>query len=73
MCVSVLLVLGDKIKSEIDEKKQEQWLLSYVGKVSFNKIKTTPLKLQLIPVGDHFSKNITEKVVLTKCNRIVLF
>ena len=32
MCVSVLLVLGDKIKSAIDESKQEQWLLSYIGK-----------------------------------------
>ncbi len=33
MCVSALLVLGDKIRADIDEKVQEQWLLSYIGKL----------------------------------------
>lgn len=32
MCVSVLLVLGDKIRDKVDERTQEQWLFSYVGK-----------------------------------------
>ena len=34
MCVSVLLVLGDKIRAEIDKSVQEQWLMSYIGKTS---------------------------------------
>lgn len=34
MSVSVLLVLGDKIRSAIEEHVQEQWLLSYVGKIT---------------------------------------
>lgn len=34
MCVSVLLVLGDKIRDKIDERTQEQWLLSYVDLLS---------------------------------------
>ena len=34
MCVSVLLVLGDKIRAEIEELVQEQWLMSYIGKAS---------------------------------------
>ena len=35
MSVCALLVLGDKIRNEIDEQTQEQWLLSYIGKFSF--------------------------------------
>ena len=31
MCVSVLLVLGDKIRPEIDEQVQAQWFMSYLG------------------------------------------
>ncbi len=31
MCVSALIVLGDKIRHEIDEQTQEQWLMSYIG------------------------------------------
>lgn len=31
MCVSALIVLGDKIRSRIDEQTQEQWLMSYIG------------------------------------------
>ena len=31
MSVCALLVLGDKIRSKIDEQTQEQWLLSYIG------------------------------------------
>ena len=32
MCVSALIVLGDKIRHRIDERTQEQWLMSYIGK-----------------------------------------
>ena len=31
MCVSALIVLGDKIRHKIDEQIQEQWLMSYIG------------------------------------------
>ncbi len=31
MCATVLIVLGDKIKSQIDEVAQEQWFMSYIG------------------------------------------
>jgi hypothetical protein len=31
-------VLGDKIRAEIDELKQEQWLLSYIGKIQYHAI-----------------------------------
>ena len=31
MCVSALIVLGDKIRARIDEQTQEQWLMSYIG------------------------------------------
>ncbi|XP_028401189.1 GATOR complex protein WDR24-like isoform X2 [Dendronephthya gigantea] len=34
MCVSVLLVLGDKIRPEIDEKVQEEWFKSYLDLLS---------------------------------------
>ena len=34
MCVSALIVLGDKIRHKIDEQIQEQWLMSYIGKYS---------------------------------------
>lgn len=31
MCVSALIVLGEKIRNNIDEQTQEQWLLAYIG------------------------------------------
>lgn len=31
MCVSALIVLGDKIRHKIDEQTQENWLMSYIG------------------------------------------
>ena len=31
MCVSALIVLGEKIRPRIDEHIQEQWLMSYIG------------------------------------------
>ena len=31
MCVSALIVLGEKIRPKIDEQTQEQWLMSYIG------------------------------------------
>ena len=31
MCVSALIVLGEKIRSKIDEQTQEQWLMAYIG------------------------------------------
>ena len=34
MCVSALIVLGDKIRHKIDEQIQEQWLMSYIGECS---------------------------------------
>ena len=34
MCVSALIVLGDKIRHKIDEQIQEQWLMSYIGEYS---------------------------------------
>ena len=33
MSATVLIVLGDKIRSHIDEVTQEQWLMSYIGKI----------------------------------------
>ena len=32
MCVSALIVLGDKIRHKIDSQTQEQWLMSYIGR-----------------------------------------
>ncbi len=31
MCATALIVLGDKIKSQVDEVAQEQWFMSYIG------------------------------------------
>ena len=31
MCVSALIVLGEKIRSRIDEQTQEHWIISYIG------------------------------------------
>ena len=33
MCVSALIVLGDKIRDKIDGEIQEQWLMSYIGRL----------------------------------------
>ena len=30
--VSVMIVLGDKIRPHVDELAQEQWFMSYIGK-----------------------------------------
>ena len=35
MCVSALIVLGDKIRSRIDEQTQEQWVMAYIGMLYF--------------------------------------
>lgn len=32
MCVSALIVLGEKIRSRIDEQTQEHWIISYIGR-----------------------------------------
>lgn len=32
MCVSALIVLGEKVRSRIDEQTQEQWIISYIGR-----------------------------------------
>ena len=31
MSASVLIILGDRIRSHIEEVVQEQWLMSYIG------------------------------------------
>ena len=32
MSASVLIILGDRIRSHIEEVVQEQWLMSYIGR-----------------------------------------
>ena len=41
MCVSALIVLGDKIRHKIDEQFQEQWLMSYIGEYCSLRCKIT--------------------------------
>ena len=54
MCVSALIVLGDKIRHKIDEQTQEQWLMSYIGeyctvakRIDVSPFSPTPLPLPL--------------------------
>ena len=49
MCVSALIVLGEKIRSRIDEQTQEHWIISYIGRC-----RDTDLSF-------HFSKPTSEK------------
>lgn len=49
MCVSALIVLGEKIRSRIDEQTQEQWIISYIG------------RCRDIDLSFHFSKPTSEK------------
>ncbi|CAB4010843.1 Hypothetical predicted protein [Paramuricea clavata] len=60
MCVSVLLVLGDKIRAEIDELVQEQWLLSYIDLLS---------RLQMWTISAEII-NISNLPALTELNQM---
>jgi hypothetical protein len=44
---SVLLVLGEKRAAQIDEAKQEQWLLGYIELLGRHKLWNTATQVQL--------------------------
>ncbi|XP_078375703.1 GATOR2 complex protein WDR24-like [Oculina patagonica] len=70
MCVSALIVLGDKIRHEIDEQTQEQWLMSYIdllGRLQLWSVATQIIKLSSLPAVS--SLNQASTTVYTSCGR----
>lgn len=70
MCVSALIVLGDKIRSRIDEQTQEQWLMSYIdllGRLQLWSVATQIIKLSSLPAVS--SLNQASTTVYTMCGR----
>ncbi|XP_046842250.1 GATOR complex protein WDR24-like [Xenia sp. Carnegie-2017] len=71
MSVSVLLVLGDKIRSAIEEHVQEQWLLSYVdllSRLQMWTVSTEIINLSNLPALTHI--NQTSTTVHTLCSNV---
>ena len=62
MCVSLLLVLGDKIRDKVNQRTQEQWLLSYVGKtvVLQDILNEERIKRKILP-NIALTRSLTEK------------
>lgn len=70
MCVSALIVLGDKIRHKIDEQIQEQWLMSYIdllGRLQLWSVATQIIKLSSLPAVS--SLNQASTTVYTSCGR----
>lgn len=63
MCVSALIVLGDKIRNRIDEQTQEQWLMSYIGECCdlYSKPRITTLFFSLQPSWMVCIANVTRE------------
>ncbi|XP_068715424.1 GATOR2 complex protein WDR24-like isoform X3 [Montipora capricornis] len=70
MCVSALIVLGDKIRSRIDEQTQEQWVMSYIdllGRLQLWSVATQIIQLSSLRAIS--SLNQASTTVYTMCGR----
>lgn len=70
MCVSALIVLGEKIRSKIDEQTQEQWLMAYIdllGRLQLWTVANQIIKLSSLHAVS--SLNQASTTVHTSCGR----
>lgn len=70
MCVSALIVLGEKIRSRIDEQTQEHWIISYIdllGRLQLWSVATQIIQLSSLPAIS--SLNQASTTVHTMCER----
>ncbi|XP_058965127.2 GATOR2 complex protein WDR24 [Pocillopora verrucosa] len=70
MCVSALIVLGEKIRNNIDEQTQEQWLLAYIdllGRLQLWSVANQIIKLSSLPAVSTLNQEST--TVYTSCGR----